>query len=196
VKYLVKRPDGPACACALDEIKSGLAKGEIGAAWLACEETATPRKWVTVAQLLNLADIGVWPAGQAPSAAQPQFLMARGLVVCFRVLALLAAIWGVLYVVNTAEAASVAVAAAGQATRMPGGMVVAQDPAVQAAARARTMAVFTAVVVALMAVAAPLCLAEVLKLALTIESNTRQTTQPWRIAASQTPQAAELRGDG
>jgi hypothetical protein len=178
VTYLVKRPDGPAYAYVLDEIKSGLAKGQIDAAWLACEEAATPRKWMTVAQLLNLPNIGASLRGQAPSDAQAQFLVARGLIICFRVLAVLAAIWGVLHVVNTAEVASAATAAAAQVTKMPGGIAVAPDPAVQAAARAaRTMAVFTAVVVGLVAVAVPLFLAEVLKITIIIESNTRKTTQ-------------------
>jgi hypothetical protein len=93
------------------------------------------------------------------------------------VLAVLAAIWSLVHVVNTADAASAAAAIAAQVTKMPGGIVVAPDPAVPAAARAaRTMAVFTAVVVGLLAVAVPLFLAEVLKLTIIIENNTRKTT--------------------
>jgi hypothetical protein len=109
----------------------------------------------------------------------PQFLMARGLVLVLRALAVLAALWGLMSVVSASRAAH----AAAQAAKASGGMAVPPNAVAQAAERAGAMAVFTAALVGLMLVAVPLVLAEGLRLAITIEGNTRKTAQAlWNVA--------------
>jgi hypothetical protein len=120
--------------------------------------------------------------------------VARRLVVAFRVLAVLAAIWGFWNVVNTAETAFAVVAMTNQASTPPGASGHAPDSALHEAAKAaRTMAIFTAVLVSLLAVAVPLFMAEVLNLTITMESNTRSAAQ--RLVPTQSAQVAQPRDD-
>jgi hypothetical protein len=128
---------------------------------------------------------GPAPTGTPASADMSQFLMARGLVLVLRALAVLAALWGLMSVVSASRAAH----AAAQAAKASGGMAVPQNTVAQAADRAGAMAVFTAALVGLMLVAVPLVLAEGLRLAITIEGNTRKTAQALRKVAEESHKA-------
>src|SRR5262249_1515408 len=72
------------------------------------------------------------------SADMPEFLMARGLVLLLRALALLAAIWGLMNVVSASQVAQTAT----QAAKASAGMIPAQNAGVQAAEQTTTLPLY------------------------------------------------------
>jgi hypothetical protein len=109
----------------------------------------------------------------SPGAAH---LLARGLVWGLRGLALVAAIWGLLNLINAMEASRVANELVKQFQAFPGNpepLAKFEQNLKAAAARQAAVAVFTAVILAVALVAVLLALAEGLRLCILIEGNTR-----------------------
>jgi hypothetical protein len=109
----------------------------------------------------------------APQEAN-EHLVAHGLVWVLRGIALLAAIWGLIDIGNALEASRVAREAAKKAQAGLGG----PDQGTKPAEAATTGGVFKAVISTSTLVAAFLAFAEVLRLGILVENNTRRMVKP------------------
>ena len=112
-------------------------------------------------------------AGGGQPARRPDHVIARGLVGVFRVLALIAGIWGFVNIVYAVEASRAARKVVQESRGFPGD----RERVAQAAQSAAAFALFAAAITAAAAVAFPLGMAEVIRLCLLVEANTRVASQ-------------------
>jgi hypothetical protein len=115
----------------------------------------------------------VLPSGQPLSSPGEDHGLARGLIWVFRALALLAGVWGLFNLVYTVEAYRATREVVQEFKGFPGD----QERMAQVAQRAAALAVFTAVITAVAVVAFPLGMAEVIRLCLLVDANTRGARQ-------------------
>ena len=113
------------------------------------------------------------------SAAAKDHLVARGLIWVLRGLAVIGAIWGMMNIINTMDVARTTSMAAARFRDFPNrASTDVRENMADSVQRAASMSVFTAVIIAAAVVAVPMALAELLRLFVLIERNTRASGQP------------------